>query len=107
MDLIDIGLFLTYLLFFVAVGASVVLPLLHAVKTPKTFIKSLIAFGGMAVIFAISYMLSGSDVSQSQVALGVTETSSKLIGAGLTMFYFALLASIIGMVYSEFHKAIK
>jgi hypothetical protein len=107
MDIIDIGLYVSYLLFFVAVGASVLWPLLHAAKTPKTFVKSAIAFGALAVVFIISFALSGSDVSQSQVAHGVTETSSKMIGAGLTMFYFALLVAIIGMVYSEFHKAIK
>lgn len=107
MDIIDIGLYAVYLLFFVAIGASILWSLLHAAKTPKAFVRSLIAFGALAVVFVISFALSGSDVSQSQVALGVTENSSKMIGAGLTMFYIALIAAIIGMVYSEFHKAIK
>jgi hypothetical protein len=107
MDIIDIGLYVGYLLFFVAIGTTVVWPLLHAAKTPKAFVRSLIAFGAMLVVFVISFALSGSAVSQNQVALGITETSSKMIGAGLTMFYFALLAAIIGIIYSEFHKAIK
>ena len=107
MDLIDIGLFASYILLFIAVGASIVLPLLHAVKSPKTSVKPAIALGGMVVVFAISYMLSGSEVTQIQAAHGVNETSSKMIGAGLTMFYLALLVSIIGMIYSEVSKALK
>jgi hypothetical protein len=107
MDIVDIGLWAGYMLFLVAVGSAIVFPLLHAAKTPKAFVRSLIAIGVLVGVFVISFALSGSTVTQSQVALGVTETSSKMIGAGLTMFYFALLAAIIGMVYSEFHKAIK
>lgn len=107
MDIIDIGLWLSYLLLIFAVGAAAVLPLVNAIKTPGAFVRSLYAIGGLFVIFIISYVVSGSDVTQGQAALGVTEFSSKMIGAGLIMFYIALVVAIVGMVYSEISKALK
>jgi uncharacterized membrane protein len=107
MDLIDIGLWASYLLLAIAVGASAILPLIHAIKTPAIFVKSLIAIGGLVVIFVITFAVSDSSVTQSQAAMGVSETSSRMIGAGLLMFYITLIVAIIGMVYSEFHKALK
>ncbi|MCI0750551.1 MAG: hypothetical protein L0Y35_01815 [Flammeovirgaceae bacterium] len=101
------GLWLFYILFFVAIGAAVLMPLLHAVKSPKTFVKSLYGVGALVVVFGISYALTGSGVNTSQQAIGITESTSKMIGAGLTMFYFLLFGSIIGIVYSEISKALK
>ena len=107
MDLIDIGLWLSYLLLIFAVGLAAVLPLVHAIKTPGAFVRSLYGIGGLGGLFLISFILSGSDVTISQAALGVSEFSSRMIGAGLIMFYFALVLSIIAMVYSEISKALK
>lgn len=39
--------------------------------------------------------------------MGITEGSSKLIGAGLIMFYITLVLAIIGVIYSEINKALK
>lgn len=107
MDLIDIGLFATYLLMAGAVLSAITWPLIHAIKSPKSATKSIIALGSLVVLFGVSYALTGSEVTKNQAALGITETTSKMIGAGLTMFYLALLASILGIVYSEINKALK
>lgn len=109
MDIIDIGLWLGYLLFIVAIGSAIVLPLLHAIKTPGTFLKSLYGVGALVLIFVVSYAISSlsSDVTQAQAALGVTEGSSTMIGAGLIMFYITLVVAVIGIVYSEISKAFK
>lgn len=107
MDMIDIGLWVSYLLLIIAVGSAAVLPLLHALKTPSTFLKSLVGIGSLVVLFGISFALSGSDVTKGQEAIGITKMSSKLIGAGLTMFYITLFVSIIGMIFSEINKALK
>jgi hypothetical protein len=105
--LINAGLWIFYILLFASIVTAVVFPLLHAAKTPGTFKKSLIGIGVIVVVFGISYALSGSSVTAKQMALGVDESSSKLIGAGLTMFYFALIGSVIGIIYSEISKALK
>jgi hypothetical protein len=62
----------------------------------------------LVVVFVISYALAGSEITPKYQALGVnTEFSSKMIGAGLTMFYFVLVIAILGMLYSEISKAFK
>jgi predicted permease len=105
--LINAGMWIFYILLFASIGAAVIMPLMHAVKTPGTFKKSLVGIGSLVVLFGVSYVLSGSDVTAINAAKGITPESSKMIGAGLTMFYFALFGSIIGIIYSEISKAIK
>lgn len=107
MDIIDIGLWLGYLLLIVAAGSAIVLPLLNAIKTPGAFVRSLYGVGALVVVFVIAYAISGSDVTQGQAALGVSENSSKMIGAGLIMFYITLVVAVLGIVYSEISKAFK
>ncbi|HRI80079.1 MAG TPA: hypothetical protein PLR06_11140 [Cyclobacteriaceae bacterium] len=106
--MIDIGLYIVYALFFVAAGAAIVLPLLSALKSPKNLGKSGIALGVLVALFGISYGLAGGELNPKWQALGVTtEFSSKLIGAGLTMFYFVMISAILIMLYSEISKAFK
>ena len=107
MDSIDIGLYLSAILLVVAAASAVVLPLLNAIKHPAGLIKSLFGVGGLVVLFIIAYSLSGSDLSAKAVALGVDESGSKLIGAGLILLYFVFVISILGLIYSEISKALK
>ncbi len=102
------GLWLAYILFFVAVGTGIILPLLHILKSPKSLVKTGMALGGMLVVFGIAYWLAGAEITPKYEALGVkTEFSSKMIGAGLTMFYLIFFIAILGMIYSEISKAFK
>jgi hypothetical protein len=39
--------------------------------------------------------------------LGITEGTSKLVGAGLITFYIVIIGAVIGLVYSEISKAFK
>lgn len=107
MDSIDIGIYLCYILFFAAMISAILLPLINAIKHPAGLVKSLFGVGGLVVLFVVAYSLSGSDLSSKAVALGVDESGSKLIGAGLILFYFVLVISIIGVVASEVNKALK
>lgn len=105
--MVDIGLYIGYGLLIVGMAAAVILPLMNALKSPKELAKSGMALGAMVVIFVISFGLSGSEVTAKYIAQGVGESSSKLIGAGLTMFYVVFFAAVIGIVYSEISKALK
>ncbi len=105
---LDIGLYLGYLLLFGAAIAAILFPVIHAIKNPKEIAKSGMSLGVLVVLFGVAYGLSGSELTTKYQALGVTtEFSSKMIGAGLTMFYFVLVIAIIGMLYSEIAKAFK
>jgi uncharacterized membrane protein len=107
MDSIDIGMYITYFLFGLALISAIVLPAINIAKSPAGLVKSLFGIGGLAVLFGVAYALSGSEVTAKAAALGVSATSSKMIGAGLTLFYFVLFISIIGVIYSEINKALK
>jgi len=107
MDSIDIGIYLSYILLILAMVAAVLLPLINAIKHPAGLVKSLFGVGGLVVLFVVAYSLSGSEVSAKAVALGVDASGSKMIGAGLILFYFVLVISIIGVIFSEINKALK
>ena len=107
MDSIDIGIYLSYIFLGVALLAAVVLPLVKALKHPAGLVKSLVGVGGLVVLFIVAYSLSGSDVSAKAIAMGVDESGSKMIGAGLILFYFVLVAATVGIVFSEISKALK
>jgi hypothetical protein len=107
MDSIDIGIYLSYILLIVALAAAVLLPLINAIKHPAGLLKSLLGIGGLVVLFVVAYTLSGSELGAKAIALGVDESGSKMIGAGLILFYFVLVISIFGVVFSEVNKALK
>lgn len=107
MDSIDIGIYLAYIFFGVGLAAAIVLPLVNAIKSPAGLVKSLLGVGGLVVLFIISYAISGGEVTTRAAAMGVTESTSKLIGAGLTLFYIVFVVAAIGIVVSEVNKALK
>jgi hypothetical protein len=108
MDLIDIGIYFAYILFFIAAGAMFVLPVVNALRSPKDLVKSGMALGVMAVLFIIAFAISGSELTPKWISLGLkTEFGSRMIGAGLTTFYFVFAIAIIAMIFSEVSKALK
>ena len=105
--MLDLGLYVTYALIFLAVALTIVFPIIHMLREPSMLIRSAIGIGVIVVLFGISYALADSEVNMKSAALGVTPTSSKLIGAGLILFYIALVLSILALIYSEISKALK
>jgi hypothetical protein len=104
---VDAGLYASYALLALAVGAAIVLPLLNILQSPGQIKKGLFALVGMVVLFVISYALSGSEISADQAAKGISEGTVKFVGAGLTMFYLVAGIAVVGLIYSEISKAFK
>jgi hypothetical protein len=105
--MVDLGLYAFYVLLLIAIAAAVIFPIVQSIKEPRALLKSAIGLGAVIVIFGISYALADSSVNLKAAALGVTESSSKMIGAGLIMFYIALAGSLAALLYSEISKALK
>jgi hypothetical protein len=99
-SLVSPGLIVCYIFFGIALLASVGMPIIHAIKDPKGLIKALIGIVGLVVLFGISYALSGSEVTAKSAALGIDAASSRMIGAGMILFYIVLFVSIILAIYS-------
>ncbi len=105
--MLDIGLYILYTLLAIAVAAAVIFPILHAFREPKALMKSGIGIAIVVVVFGLCYAFADSKVTLKWAALGTTETSSKLIGAGLNMFFVALVGAVLALIYSEVSKAFK
>ena len=105
--MVDTGLFIGYGLLILTLGAAVVLPLINALKSPKDLGKSFMGLGVLVVLFLVAYGLSGSKVTAEYSAAGITESTSKIIGAGLTMFYIVFVLALVGIAVSEINKALK
>ncbi|MCA4897110.1 MAG: hypothetical protein ING84_19080 [Cytophagales bacterium] len=99
-SLISPGLIVCYIFLGVTIVASVFMPLINAIKNPQGLIKAIGGIVGLVILFAISYALSGSEVSVKAAALGTTAASSRLIGAGMILFYIVLLTSVVLAAYS-------
>lgn len=105
--MLDIGLYVLYALLAIALAAAIIFPILHSLKDPGALLKIGIGIGVFVVLFGISYAISGSTVTLKASAAGITPSSSKLIGAGLIMFYITLAGSVLALIYSEISKAFK
>lgn len=107
MDSVDIGIYIVYLFFGVALVTAVVLPLINAIKHPAGLVKSLMGVGALVILFIITYSVSGSEVSSKAAAMGIDASGSKFIGAGLILFYSVFVLAAFGIVFSEINKTLK
>ena len=98
------GLYVCYALLGGSVLAAVGLTIFNALKDLKGLIYSAGALVVLLALFGLSYALSDGNLSTSAKALGVDEAGSRMIGAGLILFYIMLLTSILGLVVSEVRK---
>ena len=106
--MLDIGLYAFYVLLLVGVAAVAFWPLVHAAQDPKSVGKSALGIGVLVLIFVVAYLMSGGEVTAKYQTLGVsTEFSSKMIGAGMMMFYIVLIGSIVAIVFAEISKSLK
>jgi hypothetical protein len=105
--MLDLGLYIFYVLLFIAVAAALIFPIISSISNPSSLLKTGIAVGVVLVLFGLSYAMAGSDLPRSAVAAGLSESSVKLISAGLIMFYIVLVLAVLALIYSEISKALK
>lgn len=99
--MIDAGLYLSYVMFFVALLAALVFPLWEVVTSLDAAKKALVSLGSAAIIFGISYALSGNEVLPSYVKFGITPFSSQLIGGSLIMLYITSILTFVLLLVGE------
>jgi hypothetical protein len=105
--MLDVGLYVLYVLLFIAVAAAIIFPLINSISNPSGLLKSGIGVIVMLVLFGIAYAVSDASLPRSAVAAGLSESSVKLIGAGLIMFYIVLVLAVLSLIFSEISKALK
>lgn len=97
---------LSYILLILAVVAAIGGAVFQAALNPGKIKGTLIGLGVMVVVLGISYGLADGTV-ESYYAGDITETTSKLSGAGLYAFYILFLLSVLSIVYSSVSRFFK
>jgi uncharacterized membrane protein len=104
-DIFYTGLYLTALLFAIAVIATILLSIFQVINNPKASSKSLIALGILAVVFIILFMVTDAkgtgSLAQTIERFSVTDSISKIIGAGLQLTVIMFIGSLILAVVLE------
>lgn len=95
---IDGGLYVTYAAFILSAGIVVVFSLLGLNK------KSLLGIGLFVVLVAVSYGLADGSVRPEW---GISESTSKWIGAGIIMLIIAMVGAVGAIIYGEVTRLLK
>ncbi|WP_448518464.1 hypothetical protein [Rhodoflexus sp.] len=101
------ALYVMYILLFIAVAAAVILPIIKSLSQPKTLIRSGIGIGILLLLFFVCYVVADDTVLKNKAYEGISENTSKMIGASLLMLYTMFIAAIVAVVYSEVSKFFK
>ncbi len=107
MDLVDISLYIAYLLIIVAALSAIIFPLIYVIKHPKEAKDILIGFSVMLAIFLVSYLIASDNVLPRWTNYGVGPTEAKFISAGLISFYILVVIAIVTALYAEISKIFK
>mgnify|MGYP001096593301 CR=1 FL=1 len=99
-----------YVLTGIAVGCSVIFPIIQMISNPKNAKKGLLGIAVLVIVVAISYGLSSSEV------LGITNpdlvqfdvpSTLKYAGTMINSIYVLAALAILSIIYSEVAKALK
>jgi hypothetical protein len=104
----SVGLILSYILLGLAALGTLVASVLNIVHNPKTGIKTLVSIVIILAIFGISYAISKGEVNLTYEKYGVeTSNYSKLIDAGLYLFYTLITVTVVGIIATEVINMVK
>ena len=101
---IDGGLFLTYAAFILGAGMVLLFAVLQIFTAGRRALPTLIGIGAFLVLLAISYALASGDVRPEW---NITSSTSKWIGAGITMTGIAAAAAVLAILYGEISRMFK
>ena len=108
MDIVEIGLKLTYALLAIGIIAAIVLPLYQAVTSdPKSLVRGAIGVGFILIIYLIGYSISSNEVTPVYTEFGVDATISQLVGGLLVSMYLLMIVAVVGIVFTEISKILK
>tara|TARA_B100001175_G_C19467704_1_gene620031 strand:+ start:995 stop:1321 length:327 start_codon:yes stop_codon:yes gene_type:complete len=107
MDLINIGIIITYIMIFGAALTAIVFSIVNMSKNKKNAKKTLYAFGALILVVLIAYFISSSEVLTSYTKYEIDSGTSKRVGMGLNTFYLLSICALITVLFTEFRKVFK
>jgi Na+(H+)/acetate symporter ActP len=106
-NLIEIGLYLAYILLAFAFLSIIILSMYFTIVNFKKAKQGLIGIALLAVIFVVAYLISPADQGLLYDTMKIGPKASKLIGAGLFTTYFGFIAIIVVVLVAELSKLFK
>jgi hypothetical protein len=106
-SLINIGLYLAYLLLTVAALGTVVFALAQIFGNLKNAKNGLIGFAMLVAVLVISYALSPAETGAFYDKHHVSPGLSKLIGGGLLATFILIIGVVGSIIFSEIAKWFK
>ncbi len=100
--MINVGLFLSYILVGVCTLVAIGMPLVKAFGDPQSLKKLGTGVGAIVVVFIISYIIADGSAYQNASA-----GTSKMVGAGLITMYILAFLAIGGIVFTEIQKMLQ
>ena len=107
MDLINIGIIITYIMILGGALAVLGFSVMQMIKTPDNAKKTLYTVGGLMVVLVVSYLIASSEVLPSYEKYKITSGAAKRVGMGLNAFYFLAIGAVLTVLYTEFGKVLK
>ena len=105
---VNVGLPLSEIMLAIAVLAALVLPLINSIRQPESQIKAGAGVVCLGICFLIGYAVAGDEITANYISFNVSSPGmSKFIGGMLEMMYLLFTVAIIGVAFSEIHKAMK
>jgi len=105
---VNVGIIFAYILIVIGIVLAIVFPLISAISQPELLKKAGIGILGILIVYGIGFALSDADLTAKFIQSGVeTGTLSRMIGGALKMVYLLMGVAILGIVYTEFSKALK
>ncbi len=107
--LINIGMFVVYALLVLGILAAVGFSIYQFAGNFKQNKTTLYGLVGLVVIFVVSYLVSsGTDISAAVFEkVGGNYESSKMIGAGMYMFYILFGVTLLTLIVTEIARPFK
>jgi len=97
--MIDVGLFLAYILIGVCALAAIGMPLVKAFGDPQSLKKMGMGVGAVLVVFIVAYIIAdGTPYEEASAG------TSRMVGAGLITMYLLSFLAIGGIVFTEIQK---
>ncbi|MEQ9405508.1 MAG: hypothetical protein RIM99_18105 [Cyclobacteriaceae bacterium] len=97
--MIDVGLFLSYILIGVCALTAIGMPLVKAFGDPQSLKKMAMGVGAVVVVFVVSYLIADGTAYEE-----ASSGTSKMVGAGLITMYILAILAIGGIVFTEIQK---
>lgn len=108
-SLVSTPLLITYAMILLGVLLSIGLPLIKALKHPRTLISVGLSFGAVVLILVIAYIIASGVIPDSTdgTYIGITNSNMKLAGGLITTAVVLVMAGVVGLIGLEVKSLIK